>query len=129
PTRSTTRATCPSARRTRYSHSNTAPCSHFFFQAEDGIRILTVTGVQTCALPIWAAPHSEQNFAPSPFSVPQTGQVCTVLPGDQRSEERRVGKECRLQRSPHARRQDVAAWSPFRADRRRRPGGGCRSEG
>src|SRR5688572_16016416 len=25
----------------------------FFFQAEDGIRALTVTGVQTCALPIW----------------------------------------------------------------------------
>src|SRR5256886_6298223 len=33
------------------------PCSRqtvvfFFFQAEDGIRDLTVTGVQTCALPI-----------------------------------------------------------------------------
>src|SRR2546430_12498816 len=30
--------------------------SVFFFQAEDGIRDLTVTGVQTCALPIsrWA---------------------------------------------------------------------------
>src|SRR2546430_6716868 len=27
----------------------------FFFQAEDGIRYLTVTGVQTCALPILAA--------------------------------------------------------------------------
>src|SRR2546430_8749731 len=27
----------------------------FFFQAEDGIRDLTVTGVQTCALPIWSA--------------------------------------------------------------------------
>src|SRR2546427_303231 len=27
--------------------------SLFFFQAEDGIRDLTVTGVQTCALPIW----------------------------------------------------------------------------
>src|SRR5438309_11473593 len=26
----------------------------FFFQAEDGIRDGTVTGVQTCALPIWA---------------------------------------------------------------------------
>src|SRR2546430_7636389 len=26
--------------------------SAFFFQAEDGIRDLTVTGVQTCALPI-----------------------------------------------------------------------------
>src|SRR3712207_8938089 len=26
----------------------------FFFQAEDGIRDIGVTGVQTCALPIWA---------------------------------------------------------------------------
>src|SRR6266478_7344155 len=29
----------------------------FFFQAEDGIRYLTVTGVQTCALPISAIPE------------------------------------------------------------------------
>src|SRR5204863_9217869 len=28
------------------------PSSCFFFQAKDGIRILYVTGVQTCALPI-----------------------------------------------------------------------------
>src|SRR2546425_2492536 len=28
--------------------------SLFFFQAEDGIRDKLVTGVQTCALPIWA---------------------------------------------------------------------------
>src|SRR5208282_957844 len=33
-------------------------CFFFFFQAEDGIRDATVTGVQTCALPI------------SPFTVP-----------------------------------------------------------
>src|SRR5256886_5536005 len=32
--------------------------SYFFFQAEDGIRDLTVTGVQTCALPISCAPSS-----------------------------------------------------------------------
>src|SRR6266852_9574110 len=31
----------------------TAPVSCFFFQAGDGIRDATVTGVQTCALPIW----------------------------------------------------------------------------
>src|SRR2546430_13302694 len=30
-------------------------CCMFFFQAEDGIRDLTVTGVQTCALPISTA--------------------------------------------------------------------------
>src|SRR5690606_33085004 len=29
----------------------------FFFQAEDGIRDFHVTGVQTCALPIWLAVH------------------------------------------------------------------------
>src|SRR5699024_11799672 len=28
----------------------------FFFQAEDGIRDRNVTGVQTCALPIWVPP-------------------------------------------------------------------------
>src|SRR6266478_3439266 len=35
----------------------------FFFQAEDGIRDLTVTGVQTCALPIsnkWICPQVER---------------------------------------------------------------------
>src|SRR2546426_10810951 len=33
---------------------------YFFFQAEDGIRDYKVTGVQTCALPIWGqrAPSS-----------------------------------------------------------------------
>src|SRR5207253_8423711 len=30
-------------------------CCCFFFQAEDGIRAGHVTGVQTCALPIWQA--------------------------------------------------------------------------
>src|ERR1019366_3454164 len=32
----------------------------FFFQAEDGIRDWSVTGVQTCALPIWIAPDLAQ---------------------------------------------------------------------
>ena len=31
----------------------------FFFQAEDGIRDIGVTGVQTCALPISAKPGIE----------------------------------------------------------------------
>src|SRR5256886_16497783 len=34
-------------------------CYFFFFQAEDGIRDLTVTGVQTCALPIYGAGCAE----------------------------------------------------------------------
>src|SRR2546430_6541397 len=33
-----------------------SPSLRFFVQAEDGIRDLTVTGVQTCALPIFQAP-------------------------------------------------------------------------
>src|SRR5574339_1125711 len=33
-------------------------CFCFFFQAEDGIRDRLVTGVQTCALPIWEVQSS-----------------------------------------------------------------------
>src|SRR5208337_5459159 len=32
----------------------------FFFQAEDGIRDTSVTGVQTCALPIYGTPASSR---------------------------------------------------------------------
>src|SRR2546430_8005075 len=35
-----------------FMYSNVLSRCFFFFQAEDGIRDLTVTGVQTCALPI-----------------------------------------------------------------------------
>src|SRR5690606_40097426 len=35
----------------------------FFFQAEDGIRDFHVTGVQTCALPIWRRPRLRRRFA------------------------------------------------------------------
>src|SRR5204862_4002486 len=37
----------------------------FFFQAEDGIRDLYVTGVQTCALPILIPPVADGAAAPS----------------------------------------------------------------
>src|SRR2546428_11328085 len=37
-------------------------CVFFFFQAEDGIRDLIVTGVQTCALPIWRDPADERRI-------------------------------------------------------------------
>src|SRR5215471_20087258 len=40
----------------------------FFFQAEDGIRDLYVTGVQTCALPILATPTA-RGLAPAPSSA------------------------------------------------------------
>src|SRR5205807_2998070 len=79
----------------------------FFFQAEDGIRDYKVTGVQTCALPICGGPEqrsgptasslqsaslgSTTSSARSPVSV-VSSQPCIAS----RSEERRVGKECRM---------------------------------
>src|SRR5206468_6546101 len=74
-------------------------CAHlFFFQAEDGIRDLIVTGVQTCALPI---------FGPSIQEVVARDEAARARQPDEPrgseaerdrpriSEERRVGKECR----------------------------------
>src|SRR5690348_18329733 len=64
--------------------------SFFFFQAEDGIRDGRVTGVQTCALPILrAAAAATGSSVPCRWPKPRV-QRHTV-----RSEERRVGKECR----------------------------------
>src|SRR5256886_8020878 len=42
----------------------------FFFQAEDGIRDLTVTGVQTCALPIFRTPTNAALGFPSSEEIP-----------------------------------------------------------
>src|SRR5205809_1827335 len=67
----------------------------FFFQAEDGIRDVAVTGVQTCALPIW-------NMARSCWSLVRRGAIflremhCNISPVSPRSEERRVGKSVDL---------------------------------
>src|SRR6266481_8718610 len=47
--------------------------SFFFFQAEDGIRDGTVTGVQTCALPI--LPHRHRRFRRRQHLVPQPAQA------------------------------------------------------
>src|SRR6516165_12379349 len=66
----------------------------FFFQAEDGIRDLTVTGVQTCALPIWLASSSPVGLCP-PRSDRAPAPPVTKATSTGRSEERRVGKECR----------------------------------
>src|SRR2546430_11360466 len=41
----------------------------FFFQAEDGIRDLTVTGVQTCALPISGRTVAPRAASPAPLRV------------------------------------------------------------
>src|SRR5207245_5127610 len=56
----------------------------FFFQAEDGIRDATVTGVQTCALPILGAGVK--------WGAVQAAAGPHGLTGLARSEERRVGK-------------------------------------
>src|SRR5690348_18032826 len=81
----------------------------FFFQAEDGIRDGRVTGVQTCALPISDLTQKILNerragkyFADllmggsSSFVVFPAGALERLRPQlVLRSEERRVGKECR----------------------------------
>src|SRR5690606_40205089 len=86
----------------------------FFFQAEDGIRDFHVTGVQTCALPIYAnrrwgivvqrarnrqrAVRTQRRLAlhghrpPGNLSMSAGAILATSV---SRSEERRVGKECR----------------------------------
>src|SRR5256885_3296819 len=93
----------------------------FFFQAEDGIRDYKVTGVQTCALPIYVR-QRENN--PHCFNEDGTwikGKRITIWSKGMiesatairklyrhkaaylkdRSEERRVGKECRSRWSPY----------------------------
>src|SRR5688572_31998870 len=88
----------------------------FFFQAEDGIRDLTVTGVQTCALPISSGrPQGESQrlgfhaTGPRTESGPALAREASRrstrlrMSGGRlsRSEERRVGKECRSRWSPY----------------------------
>src|SRR5256885_4869325 len=69
----------------------------FFFQAEDGIRDYKVTGVQTCALPI-------SPLAPRPFqplrAIAFSPDNLTLATGGDRSEEGRVGGECRFRWAP-----------------------------
>src|SRR5256885_5192650 len=102
----------------------------FFFQAEDGIRDYKVTGVQTCALPIseWRAKHVDYftnwcESAAKQLASPEQVRWLRRLEEEQanirlaldwsisempasavrlvRSEERRVGKECRSRWSPY----------------------------
>src|SRR6266705_857926 len=68
----------------------------FFFQAEDGILVRTVTGVQTCALPISDAIARMRATADMAWSDVIGRPVWAMA----RSEERRVGKECRSRWSP-----------------------------
>src|SRR3989440_2642964 len=92
----------------------------FFFQAEDGIRDLIVTGVQTCALPIFlqafafprkrprlrtsslTVERGRSDFAPQlPHPVRRCARLRRLRFASSRSEERRVGKECRSRWSPY----------------------------
>src|SRR5438445_9211462 len=85
----------------------------FFFQAEDGIRDIGVTGVQTCALPIFRGLGKAKDCADAGIAVQDVRIDRGFLDGDpncpyenrfedsppklllkSRSEERRVGKEC-----------------------------------
>src|SRR5690606_40021834 len=91
----------------------------FFFQAEDGIRDFHVTGVQTCALPIWASSaviprlgmavpgcmaggsiNQGTRCRGTLGNAPASTLLCAnsrsggpTIPIAPRSEERRVGKE------------------------------------
>src|SRR2546427_11705715 len=68
----------------------------FFFQAEDGIRDLTVTGVQTCALPICARSSGPRRpLAPDRATLLGPHLRHRFLAAA-RSEERRVGKSVDL---------------------------------
>src|SRR5438309_11783160 len=73
----------------------------FFFQAEVGIRDGTVTGVQTCALPIYRiraidALGRARAIARLEREANSSESADLALPKPPlRSEERRVGKECR----------------------------------
>src|SRR5690554_8099025 len=91
---------------------------NFFFQAEDGIRDADVTGVQTCALPIYQEVAPPENPRYSRYKVvdgrlemkgkmykhcyKQWSSAVVSWDGQvaPRSEERRVGKECRSRWSP-----------------------------
>src|SRR2546425_8810239 len=94
--------------------------SIFFFQAEDGIRDKLVTGVQTCALPI--SPNESRLSCGAPKKDSFLNLRAPQLKRDSlgahwrshdhdldlpqaadksRSEERRVGKECRSRWSPY----------------------------
>src|SRR2546421_7632381 len=94
----------------------------FFFQAEDGIRDLIVTGVQTCALPICPT-REEAGGTRWKRSAARPGSACRApltsaggrprrsarerprrdqSPAARRgSEERRGGEECRSRWSPY----------------------------
>src|SRR5690554_7367084 len=85
----------------------------FFFQAEDGIRDADVTGVQTCALPISGHSSLVYTTQNQDYRIIYLYKICLKIAiGNlkknalctekyHRSEERRVGKECRSRWTPY----------------------------
>src|SRR5438874_6547914 len=103
--------------------SSVGASCRFFFQAEDGIRDLYVTGVQTCALPISPAHghrrertargllamalleledvhtyYGEAHILQGVSLAVREGEVVSLIGRNGRSEERRVGTERRARR-------------------------------
>src|SRR6267378_560275 len=91
----------------------------FFFQAEDGIRDLYVTGVQTCALPILPplssceAASSIATLAPSSPAASAAHSAALPLPTITTSNCSRTGFNQQLRQRPHV---------TLRVDRRDRIG-------
>src|SRR5258706_5985446 len=79
-----------------WSVTGVQTCALPISQAEDGIRDWSVTGVQTCALPI--EEHTSELQSLTNLDAVFCLEFRRVL---FRSEERRVGKECRSRWSPY----------------------------
>src|SRR5256886_5681338 len=90
----------------------------FFFQAEDGIRDLTVTGVQTCALPI-----SQGDGTGAAARAPDEGLRCRVAVGSEEADDLFHGRAARRFSRAGARpRRPVPHPDRAAADRRARRG-------
>src|SRR5947207_7029989 len=92
-------------------HAQRVALEILFFQAEDGIRDHCVPVVQTCALPILLASSSTT----STRLVTRRPPPSPARRRRGRSEERRVGKECRCRMVPvHQGKEDLGGGSSQR---------------
>src|SRR5260370_27429750 len=83
----------------------------FFFQAEDGIRDSSVTGVQTCALPILPRHRRCTRRGPSGAAPPGGAELRRAAARDHRRRDHRRGG------GPGARGRAMT-WGPWQALRR-----------
>src|SRR5690606_39865652 len=119
-----------------YRYRDLASAQHalfffFFFQAEDGIRDFHVTGVQTCALPISPSPPTRCGRATGRRRAARRGRRRTGAACPARSEERRVGKECRSGGSANQenKKEGQERTSRERGEETVRRGEGCQEHG